>query len=232
MNFVGIEEKSHNEQPSVEQALYLALRRTGKFFMYSSVSSLLIGIIALITSIVIVVAGKDKDKLVFLNASGKPELVRVDNRDEIYGPELEMYIRELFPTVFNWDYAEAQTGASGHDEHMNRIYAKFVPEFFNEFMQPFGDIYISSIIKQRTVIKASVEAIKDVKIDPKDKTNVTALVNVKLRNLKVTDEEAGGESTQDKLYLVKIRKGVRGIENPYGLFTYFFTESSASSVAK
>lgn len=206
---------------SIDQSVYFAMRRTGKVFMFTIIASLVLGFTALVASIVIVAMGKGKDKVVVLNSEGRPAMVMTDNPDRIYGPELDVFARDVIPVVFDWDYVEAQS-AEGFNKRMQTISRYFDYKFLNDFAGPLKNIYLGSVVNQRSVIRTRLAEFRDVKIEG---GKATLSLVVAMRTIKVGEQQAVGENNQMKNYILKVKKGVRTIENPFGLYVDYLTES-------
>lgn len=211
---------------SIEVDLYRTLNTVGKTLRFISIVAVLTSFIAIIASVIIVLVGKDKDKIVFLDTSGRPYLIRQDNPDRIYAPELEYYIRDVVPLVLEWDFAEIKSEQATH-EHLSKIFPYFDAKFFNSFLSPLQNIYLKSILEQRAIIKTHIDNVYIAKIKGKKSAVV---VDVRVRTIKAGVQGAEGEASSSKKYVIKVYKGGRSIANPYGLYITYFSEYSPDAL--
>jgi hypothetical protein len=85
------------------------LKLTSRALLIIPVATVVLSIIMVVASIVIVVAGKGKDKIVFMDSTGRPSLVRVDDPDRIHWPELEIFCRDAIRDILCWTYVEVRS---------------------------------------------------------------------------------------------------------------------------
>lgn len=213
-----------NKILTVESDIFFALRKTYKWQVVISVSCVLIAIIMLIASILVVSVGKGKDKIIERDATGKPRLLQVDSPDHIYGPELEVFIKESARGILSWNYMEVRDQVE-MDRRIQRINILFTGDGFREFFQPFRDIYLKSIGDQKLVVTAEVEDLKDLKIKGPD---AFIRVSIKRSSIRVIGEGASEEQKEVKFFEIRVHKGVRTLANPYGLYISRFSELVSS----
>jgi hypothetical protein len=210
--------------PNVETDLYNTLRTTGRTLVIVALITSIAGFIAIITAIVIVTVGKGKDKVVFVDVTGRPYLVRKDDPNKIHAPELEHFVKTVTPKVLEWDFAEIRSEQL-IDGRVTRMQAFFDPDFLRSFIPPFLDIYLRSIRDQRAVVRLYIDNVHIKKIDG---DRAIAVVSIDKRTIRAGVTGADGMVTTNKQYAIKVYKGGRGFDNPYGLYITYFSEHDGS----
>ena len=205
---------------AAEEDFFFSMRKSSKTLSFVSIASVLISIILFIASIWIVNVGKGKDKIIERDATGRPSILQVDSPDVIHTPELEVFVRESIREILTWTYMEVR-GGEDHDRRMNKIAGKFTPAGFKQFYQPFRDIYLRSIAEQRLVVTAELAGLKDLKLNGAD---AFIQVNIKRSSIRVIGEGASEEQREVKLFEIRVHKGIRTLDNPYGLYISRFSE--------
>lgn len=203
---------------AVELSLFTVLRRLSKFTIFITIASIIIAFSSIAASVAIVYWGKDKDKIIERDASGKPMLLQIDRPDAVYPAEFDVFMKETVPLVLSWDFAEVRSPAKMQN-HIDEIDRYMLADFMPSFSQSLRTVYLQSVANQRAVIKASVSKVERFRIKG---NQAMAVVNVELRALKLGAEGQIGESTEHKTYLIKVQRGIRNLGNPYGLFIYHF----------
>lgn len=209
---------------AVDKDLFFSYRRLTRSVFYLSIISPIISIITIVLAIIVVFVGKDKDKIVFMNASGYPTLVKVDNPDRILGQELEVFIKDVIPLIFSWDFSEIQQKET-FQSHIAAIRLKFDNKFFPEFVGGFKEIYLQSIVSGRLIVKAVLNKTESIS-SPKN-LHLKLLITVGFRNIKIGEAAATGEAAQEKKFEILVYKRERTVENPFGLYIYGLSELSA-----
>ncbi|MEM4530645.1 MAG: hypothetical protein QW650_01115 [Thermofilum sp.] len=184
----------------------------------SSAAALCIVIVALI-----LVSYRGKTLIVFMNAEGRPVALKEDVPDRIYGPEADVFVREVFSELFSWDYVEA-SNPELRMQKLRRAAFYFDGEFFRKrFASTFVTFFVEPVARNRLVVKARVVGVKDAVVRGREATGV---VVVEMRTLRVGAQGTQAESVETKSYKVEFRKGVRQLENPYGLYVTGLVEHS------
>jgi hypothetical protein len=208
------------EALAIEVGIFRGLKLTSKALLFIPAATVVFSVIVVIASIVIVLAGKGKDKIVFMDSTGRPSLVRADDPDRIYWPELEIFCRDAVRDILNWTYVEvrSQTDFAGR---MGRVSKRFDPGSFKAFYEPYRDNYLKSLSDQKLIVTAEWNTLKDSKIRGRE---AVVLATVRLNAVRVVGEEASSEDLKIKTYEIKLYKGVRSVENPFGLYIVRFSE--------
>lgn len=212
---------------SVESDIFFALRKTYKAQLIISVSCVIIAILMLIASVLVISVGKGKDKIIERDATGRPKLLQVDSPDYIHGPELEVFTKDAIRDILSWNYMEVKD-PSEMDKHLNRISLMFTGDGFKEFFQPFRDVYLRSIGEQKLVVMSEMQDLKDLKLRGSD---AFIQVSIKRSSIRVIGEGASEEQKEVKLFEIRVHKGVRTLENPYGLYISRFSELASAGLA-
>lgn len=222
---MGDVKKGKGVSLAVDKDLFFSYRRLTRAVFYLSIISPIISIIAVVFATIVVFVGKDKDKIVFMNASGYPTLVRIDNPDRFLGQELEVFIKDSIPQIFSWDFSEIQ-GKESFAAHTEKLQPMFTGKFFPDFFGGFKDIYLRSIVTNRIIVKAIVKNIESA--GPPKGLQIRTVIVVGFRNIKLGDVTATSEIAQEKKFEVLIYKGTRSVENPFGLYIYGLSELGGS----
>ncbi len=208
------------EALAIEIGIFKGLKLTSRALLIIPVATIVLSIIIVIASIVIVVAGKGKDKIVFMDVAGRPSLVRVDDPDSIHWPELEVFCKDTVRDILGWTYVEVKS-PNDFASHMGRVSKRFDPASFKAFYEPYRDNYLKSLLDQKLIVTAEWNALKDSKIHGRE---AVVLASVRLNAVRVVGEEASSEDLKWKTYEIKLYKGARSVENPFGLYIVRFSE--------
>jgi len=209
---------------SIESDIFFTLRKTNKAQVIISIACVIIALLMLIASILIVSVGKGKDKIIERDATGKPTLLQVDAPDYIHGPELEVFSRELVRNILSWNYMEVKNPEE-MDNRVRRIRIIFTREGFEQFFPTFRDIYLKSIGEQKLVVTSELYELKDLKMKGPD---AFQQVSIKRSSIRVIGEGASEEQKEVKFFEIRVHKGVRTLENPYGLYISRFSELAST----
>ncbi len=209
-----------NEALAIEIGIFRGLKLTSRALVVIPAATVVLSIIVAIASIAIVVAGKGKDKIVFMDSTGRPSLIRVDDPDRIYWPELEIFCRDAIRDILGWTYVEVKS-QNDFAGRIGRVSKRFDPVSFKAFYEPYRDNYLKSLSDQKLVVTAEWNALKDSKIHGRE---AVILASVRLNAVRVVGEEATSEDVKVKTYEIKLYKGVRSVENPFGLYIVRFSE--------
>ena len=212
------------EALAIEVGLFRGLKLTSRALIIIPTAAIIFSIIIGIASIVIVVTGKGKDKVVFMDSSGRPSLVRVDDPDRIYWPELEVFCKDAIREILGWTYMEVKSQGDFSDR-MNRVSRRFDPISFKAFYEPYRDNYLKSLSDQKLVVTAEWNSLKDSKIKGRE---AIIRASIKLNAVRVVGEEAANEDVTYKTYEIKLYKGARSVDNPFGLYIVRFSEPAGS----
>ncbi|MHB8108859.1 MAG: hypothetical protein ACYDHW_02375, partial [Syntrophorhabdaceae bacterium] len=199
-----------NEALAIEVGIFRGLKLTSRALVLIPALTLVLSIIVVAAALVIVMAGKGKDKIVFLDSSGRPSLIRVDDPDKIHWPELEVFCKDSVREILAWTYVEVKT-KDDLTNRINRISKRFDPASFQAFYEPFRDNYLKSVSDQKLVVGAEWMGLKDSKLRGNQAIVVAA---VRFNAVRVIGEEASGEDAKIKTFEMKIHKGARSVENP------------------
>lgn len=210
---------------TVEVDLHKQLKKANKMAMISLIAGLALAFSGVAAGFGIVMIGKDKDKIIERDAAGRPVLLQIDRPDAIYANELEVFMKDTVPKVLNWDFAEVKDQDRTF-KHFSDIAVYAEDEFMKGFYRSMTDTYLKSIENQRSLVRASVVSFDRVKIK---NNKAMAVVNVDIRAIKIGAVEAVGEATEKRQYLIKVIRGKRNFENPFGLFVYHFALFSGDS---
>lgn len=205
---------------SVESDFFFSLRKSTKMTFLVAIACVIVSILMLIASILVVVAGRGKDKIIERDASGRPALLQVDSPAEIHVPELDIFIKDAIPDVLAWTYMEVRS-EEDFTRRMQKINSRFTPKGFQEFFDPFKNIYLRSIAEQRLIVRAEFDSVKDTKIKGAD---AFLQIVVKRASIRVIGEGASEEQKEGKLFEIRVHKGERTLANPYGLYISRFSE--------
>lgn len=209
---------------AIEVGIFRGLKLTSRALVLIPALTLTASIMIVVAALVIVIAGKGKDKIIFMDSSGRPSLIRVDDPDKIYWPELEVFCKDSVREILAWTYIEVKT-KDDRENRMNRISRRFDPVSFQAFYEPFRDNYLKSVSDQKLVVGAEWMSLKDSKIRGNQAIVVAA---VRFNAVRVVGEEASGEDAKIKTFEMKIHKGARSVENPFGLYITLFSERSGA----
>lgn len=209
---------------AIEVGIFRGLRLTSRALLFISAAAVILGIVMAIASIVIVAAGKGKDKIVFMDAAGRPSLIRVDDPDRIHWPELEIFCRDAIRDILGWTYVEVKSQGD-FTSRIGRVSKRFDPASFKAFYEPYRDNYLKSLSDQKVIVTAQWNALKDSKIHGRE---AVILVSVRLNAVRVVGEEASSEDLKMKTYEIKLYKGARSVENPFGLYIVRFSEPAGN----
>ncbi len=205
---------------AMEVEVFKGIKFSSTSLVIMPIAMLVLSAIIVVASIVIVMVGKGKDKIVFMDATGRPSLIRVDDPDSIYWPELEIFCKDAVKDILAWTYVEVKS-KDDLANRMNRMSRRFDPASFKAFWEPYRDNYLKSLADQKLVVTAEWNKLKDAKIHGKE---ALVLVAVRLNAVRVIGEDAANEDMKIKLYEIRLFKGVRSVENPFGLYIVRFTE--------
>jgi hypothetical protein len=205
---------------AIEVGIFRGLKLTSRALLVIPVATIVLSIIMVAASIVIVVAGKGKDKIVFMDSTGRPSLIRVDDPDRIHWPELEIFCRDAIRDILGWTYVEVRSQGD-LTNRISRLSKRFDPASFKAFYEPYRDNYLKSLSDQKLIVTAEWNALKDSKIRGRE---AVVLATVRLNAVRVVGEEAAGEDLKVKTYEIKLYKGARSVENPFGLYIVRFSE--------
>lgn len=208
------------EALAIEIGIFRGLKLTSRALLVIPVATVVLSIIMVVASIVIVVAGKGKDKIVFMDSTGRPSLIRVDDPDRIHWPELEIFCRDAIRDILGWTYVEVRSQGD-LTNRMNRVSKRFDPGSFKAFYEPYRDNYLKSLSDQKLIVTAEWNALKDLRIRGRE---AVVLASVRLNAVRVVGEEAASEDLKVKTYEIKLYKGARSVENPFGLYIVRFSE--------
>lgn len=218
-----IQAKDNSEALAIEIGIFKGLKFSSTALIILPCAMLALSMIIVAASIVIVAVGKGKDKIVFMDATGRPSLIRVDDPDKIYWPELEIFCKDAIKDILAWTYVEVKSkdDLAGRMARMSR---HFDPASFRAFYEPYRDNYLKSLADQKLVVTAEWHNLKDAKMNGKQ---AVILVAVRLNAVRVVGEEAASADIKTKMYEIKLYKGVRSVENPFGLYIVRFSEPAA-----
>lgn len=205
---------------SIESDFFFSLHKSTKMTFLVAISCVIISILMLIASILVVTVGKGKDKIIERDASGRPALLKVDSPSEIHAPELDIFVKDAVPAVLAWTYMEIRD-QEDFTRRMQKVSSKFTPKGFQEFFDPFKDIYLRSIVEQRLIVRAEFDSVKDAKIKGPE---AFLQIAVKRSSIRVIGEGASEEQKEGKLFEIRVHKGERTLANPYGLYISRFSE--------
>ncbi len=205
---------------AIEVGIFRGLRLTSRVLLIIPVATVVLSVIMVVASIVIVVVGKGKDKIVFMDSTGRPSLVRVDDPEKIHWPELEIFCRDAIRDILGWTYVEVRSQGD-FTNRINRVSKRFDPASFKAFYEPYRDNYLKSLSDQKLIVTAEWNALKDSKVRGKE---AVVLASVRLNAVRVVGEEAASEDLKVKTYEIKLYKGARSVENPFGLYIVRFSE--------
>ncbi|MDD3845080.1 MAG: hypothetical protein PHC90_01825 [Syntrophorhabdaceae bacterium] len=208
------------EALAIEIGIFRGLKLTSRALLFIPAATVVLGIIMVAASIVIVAAGKGKDKIVFMDSTGRPSLIRVDDPDRIHWPELEIFCRDAIRDILGWTYVEVRSQGD-FTNRIGRVSKRFDPASFRAFYEPYRDNYLKSLSDQKLIVIAEWNALKDSKIRGRE---AVVVASVRLNAVRVVGEEAAGEDLKVKTYEIKLYKGVRSAENPFGLYIVRFSE--------
>lgn len=212
--------KDAGEALAIEVGIFRGLKLSSTALIILPAAMLVLSIIIVAASIVIVAVGKGKDKIVFMDASGRPSLIRADDPDKIYWPELEIFCKDAVKDILAWTYVEVKS-KDDLSNRMARMSRHFDPASFKAFYEPYRDNYLKSLADQKLVVTAEWHNLKDAKIHGKE---AAVLVAVRLNAVRVIGEEVANADIKTKVYEIKLYKGVRNVENPFGLYIVRFSE--------
>jgi hypothetical protein len=212
--------KDDSEALVIEIGIFKGLKFSSTALIILPSAMLVLSVIIVAASIVIVAVGKGKDKIVFMDATGRPSLIRVDDPDKIYWPELEIFCKDAIKDILAWTYVEVKSkdDLTGRMASMSRY---FDPASFKAFYEPYRDNYLKSLADQKLVVTAEWHNLKDAKMNGKQ---AIILVAVRLNAVRVVGDEAANVDIKTKVYEIKLYKGVRSVENPFGLYVVRFSE--------
>jgi hypothetical protein len=100
----------------------------------------------------------------------------------------------------------------------------FDPASFKAFYEPYRDNYLKSLADQKLVVSAEWHNLKDAKMHGKE---AVVLVAVRLNAVRVVGEDAANADIKIKVYEIKLYKGARSVENPFGFYIVRFSEPVA-----
>ncbi len=212
------------EALAIEIGIFKGLKLTSRALLIIPVATVILSIVIAIASIVIVAAGKGKDKIVFMDSAGRPSLIGVDDPDRIQWPELEVFCREAVRDILGWTYVEVRS-QDDFTDHMGRVSRRFDPASFKAFYEPYRDNYLKSLSDQKLIVVAEWNNLRDSKVSGRE---AVVLASVRLNAVRVVGEEASSEDLKMKTYEIKLYKGVRSVENPFGLYIVRFSEPAGS----
>ena len=212
--------ENNREALAIEIGIFKGLKLTSRALLIIPVATVILSIIITIASIVIVVAGKGKDKIVFMDSAGRPSLIGVDDPDRIQWPELEVFCKDAVRDILGWTYVEVMSQGDFAD-HMGRVSRRFDPASFKAFYEPYRDNYLKSLSDQKLIVTAEWNSLKDSKVSGRE---AVILASVRLNAVRVVGEDVSSEDLKMKTYEIKLYKGVRSVENPFGLYIVRFSE--------
>ena len=213
--------KIKNEQAlAIEVGVFKGLKLTSRALLIIPTATVALSIIMVIASIIIVVVGKGRDKIVFMDPTGRPSLIRVDDPDRIYWPELEIFCKDTIRDILGWTYVEVRS-QNDFTNRMGRVSRRFDPVSFKAFYEPYRDNYLKSLSDQKLIVTAEWNVLKDSRINGRE---AVILASVRLNAVRVVGEEASSEDLKLKTYEIKLYKGARSVENPFGLYIVRFSE--------
>lgn len=212
--------KDGSKALAIEMEVFKGLKVSSTAVIMLPAAMLVLSMLIVAASIVIVAVGKGKDKIVFMDATGRPSLVRVDDPDKIYWPELEIFCRDAIKDILAWTYVEVKSkdDLAGRMARMSR---HFDPASFRAFHEPYRDNYLKSLADQKLVVTAEWHNLKDAKMHGKE---AVVLIAVRLNAVRVVGDEAANADIRTKVYEIKLYKGARSVENPFGLYIVRFSE--------
>jgi hypothetical protein len=212
-----------SEALAIEVGIFKGLKFSSTALIIIPTIMLVLSLVIVAASIIIVSVGKGKDKIVFMDASGRPSLIRADDPDRIYWPELEVFCKDAIKDILAWTYVEVKS-KDDLAVRTDRLARHFDPASFKAFYGPYRDNYLKSLADQKLVVTAEWQNLKDVKMRGKE---AVVLVAVRLNAVRVIGEEAANADIKIKVYEIKLYKGVRSVENPFGLYVVRFSEPVA-----
>jgi hypothetical protein len=204
----------------IEMEVFKGLKFSSTTLIILPAAMLVLSILVVAASIVIVTVGKGKDKIVFMDATGRPSLIRADDPDKIYWPELEIFCKDAIKDILAWTYVEVKS-KDDLAGRMSRMSRHFDPASFKAFYEPYRDNYLKSLADQKLVVTAEWHNLKDAKMHGKE---AVVLIAVRLNAVRVVGDEAANADIRTKLYEIKLYKGARSVENPFGLYIVRFSE--------
>ena len=212
--------KDGSKALAIEMEVFKGLKVSSTAVIMLPAAMLVLSMLIVAASIVIVAVGKGKDKIVFMDATGRPSLVRVDDPDKIYWPELEIFCRDAIKDILAWTYVEVKSkdDLAGRMARMSR---HFDPASFRAFYEPYRDNYLKSLADQKLVVTAEWHNLKDAKMHGRE---AVVLITVRLNAVRVVGDEAANADIRSKVYEIKLYKGARSVENPFGLYIVRFSE--------
>jgi hypothetical protein len=208
------------EALAIEMGIFRGLKLTSRALLIIPAATVVLSIVMVVASIIIVAAGRGKDKIVFMDSTGRPSLIRVDDPDRIHWPELEVFCRDAIRDILGWTYVEVRS-PSDLAGRISRVSKRFDSASFKAFYEPYRDNYLKSLSDQKLIVTAEWNGLKDSKIRGRE---AVIRASVKLNAVRVVGEEAASEDLKVKTYEIKLHKGVRSVENPFGLYIVRFSE--------
>lgn len=210
----------NKEALAIEVEIFKGLRLTSRALLIIPAATVVLSIIIAIASIVIVAAGKGKDKIVFMDSAGRPSLIGIDDPDRIHWPELEVFCKDAVRDILGWTYVEVKS-QSDYANRMDRLSKRFDPASFKAFYEPYRDNYLKSLSDQKLIVIAEWNTLKDSKVNGRE---AVIIASVRLNAVRVVGGEASSEDLKMKTYEIKLYKGARSVENPFGLYIVRFSE--------
>jgi hypothetical protein len=212
--------KDGSQALAIEMEVFKGLKFSSTALIILPAAMLALSMLIVAASIVIVTVGKGKDKIVFMDATGRPSLIRVDDPDKIYWPELEIFCKDAIKDILAWTYVEVKSkdDLAGRMARMSR---HFDPASFRVFYEPYRDNYLKSLADQKLVVTAEWHNLKDAKMHGRE---AVVLIAVRLNAVRVVGDEAANADIRTKVYEIKLYKGARSVENPFGLYIVRFSE--------
>ncbi|HNT44683.1 MAG TPA: hypothetical protein PKN85_09480, partial [Syntrophorhabdaceae bacterium] len=131
-----------------------------------------------------------------------------------------IFCRDAIRDILGWTYVEVRS-QSDLANRISRVSKRFDPASFKAFYEPYRDNYLKSLSDQKLIVTAEWNALKDSKIRGKE---AVVLASVRLNAVRVVGEEAASEDLKLKTYEIKLYKGARSVENPFGLYIVRFSE--------
>lgn len=159
------------------------------------------------------------DKVVLLDSTGHPQLLEHKD-DQVFKSESLHFLRKVVEQTYTIDYGRIVNQPAWKD-YLSNLQPFYKGEFFKTFIKGLSDSgFYQSVADGKLIVSPAVKGIRDITRQEDDK--IIGIVDLETS----TSSRDGTFTVSKKIYEVKLERGSRTVENPWGLYVYFLAERS------
>lgn len=161
-----------------------------------------------------------EERVVLLSPEGKPDIANTVS-DRVFAHEVQTFISVVSASIFERSYIDYMS-----KENLEKVYRDIENYFVSAIFVSYWNSYIKSqfvksVIDNKLIVKVKVSSPFDLKYNRETK-EILGVGVVELLNF--TPDPNVAPTVSSKVMEIRIKKGVRTLRNPFGLYVISFTE--------